>query len=110
METINDKKIGLVILKEDIINLENEQRFLKNQRKTVNLVGERKLPSWKANYKHWRNRRQLRVMYAAYGLARGKCYSEIESHYPEQNHPLTEFELKSWINQIMKDYELNKEE
>jgi len=106
MET-NNKKLGLVILKENIKNLVEEQKFFKNQRKTVNLVGDRKVEPWEAIYKHQQNREKLRIMYAAYGLARGKKYSEIENHYLEENHPLTQFQRQ--IDKVLEEYELKEE-
>jgi hypothetical protein len=104
METISKEKISLMILKENIINLEQQQKFLKNQRKTVNLIGERLIKKGDAYIKHRDNRKKLRLMYTAYGLARGKSYSEIENAYPEKNHPLIEYEC--WIDKILEDYEL----
>jgi hypothetical protein len=104
METISNKKISLVILRENISVLEQEQRFLKNQRKTVNLFDKRKMETWKAQMTHRINREKLRVMYAAYGLARGKTYSQVENVYPEENHPLKNYQ--SEINKILEDYGL----
>lgn len=104
METISKKKISLVILRENITVLEKEQRFLKNQRKTVNLIGERKIFNGQAQVKHIFNREKLRLMYAAYGLARGKNYSQIENAYPEENHPLKNYQSR--IDKILEDYEL----
>ena len=69
-----------------------EQKFLKNQRKTERLVGDRKMPAWEATMKHQQNREELRVLYAAYGVLRGKKYSEIENQYSDENHPLKEYD------------------
>ena len=35
---------------------------------------------------------ELRLLYAAYGLLRGKPFSKTESAYPEETRPLHEFE------------------
>ena len=102
METII--KTDIAKMKADIKNLVEEQKFLKNQRKTVKLVGKRKMPTWEATYKHQTNREDLRIMYAAYGLARGKSFSQTENHYPEENHPLNNYQRG--IDRILKGYEV----
>lgn len=101
METII--KINVVKLKEDIKKKVEEQKFLKNQRKTVHLVGERKIDASQAWYKHYTNREDLRVLYAAYGMARGKSFSQIENHYGEDNHPLKQYQKS--IERILSGYE-----
>lgn len=100
METI--VKIDIKKMKEDIKAKAEEQKFLKNQRKTVKLVGERKIEPSVATYKHQANREDLRVMYAVYGIARGKSFSQIENHYPEENHPLQKFQKT--IDRILEGY------
>ena len=102
METII--KIDIVKMKTDIKNLVEVQKFLKNQRKTVKLVGERKMPSYEATYKHQANREDLRIMYAAYGLARGKSFSQTENHYPEKDHPLHNYQRS--IDRITENYSI----
>jgi hypothetical protein len=87
-----EEKVKFVLFKDYIKTMADEQRFLKNQRKTEKIVGERKMPAWEATYKHQSNREKLRVLYAAYGVLRGKSYSEIENHYDEENHPLKEYD------------------
>ena len=73
METLEKTNtVGINKLKNDIKSLSQEQRELKNQMKTVRLVGERKLEPCVAAYKHWMNRRKLNLMYAAYQILRGK--------------------------------------
>ena len=90
METI--VKFDIAKMKADIKTKVEEQKFLKNQRKTVKLVGERKVEPSVATYRHQTNREDLRVMYAAYGVARGHSFSRIENHYPEENHPLQKYQ------------------
>lgn len=101
METII--KIDVTKMKADIKNKVEEQKFLKNQRKTVKLVGERKMATHVAAYKHSANREDLRIMYAAYGLARGKSFSQTENHYPEENHPLHDYQRS--IDRVLEGYE-----
>ena len=102
METI--EKIDVAKMKADIKKMVELQKHYKNQRRTEKLVGQRKMPAWEATYKHQTNREDLRVMYAAYGLARGKSFSQIENHYPEQGHPLKDNPFPSRIERIQKKY------
>lgn len=110
METIiEEKKIerievnpGITQLKEDIKNMVNDQKELKNQRRTERLKGERIMPRYEAAWKHENNRNALRLRYAAYGLMRGKTFSVTENKYPEENHPLCEFQDK--IDGLVKYY------
>ena len=67
-------------LRAEIKRLAEEQIVLKNQRKTVNLVGERTMETWKATMKHFENRIQLRLLYAALGLIRGLEMNQIETN------------------------------
>lgn len=45
---------------------------------------------------------ELRLLYAAYGLLRGKSFSKTESAYPEETHPLNRY--KSEIMEIVNLY------
>lgn len=72
--------------KESIQNLKSEikkhvekQKALKNQRKTVNIVGERTMPTYEATYQHHFCRESLRTMYIAYGFMRGKTIEQMEA-------------------------------
>jgi hypothetical protein len=100
METI--VKFDIAKMKADIKTKVEEQRFLKNQRKTVKLVGERKVEPSVATYRHQTNREDLRIMYAAYGIARGHSFSRIENHYPEDGHPLQKYQKS--IDRISEKY------
>jgi len=113
METI--EKINVAAMKADIKEMVELQKFYKNQRKTVKKDCSRKFgdmpdisPS-EATYKHQANREDLRVMYAAYGLARGKSLSQIENHYSEDNHPLSENPFPLRIERIQKKYTIKVE-
>jgi hypothetical protein len=105
METI--EKIDVAAMKADIKAMVELQKFYKNQRRTEKLVGERKLSPSDATYKHMTNREDLRVMYAAYGIARGKSFSQIENRYPEEGHPLHTYQAS--IDRIMKKYTIEVE-
>lgn len=103
MENIEKvEKVDIAKMKVDIKAMVKEQRFYKNQRRTEKLVGERKISPSEATWKHQLNREKLRVMYAAYGFARGKSYSQIENKYPEESHPLLQLEDK--ILKILEGY------
>ena len=105
METI--VKTNIAKMKEDIKKMVELQKFYKNQRKTDYIVGERKMSASDATYKHLTNREDLRVMYAAYGLARGKSFSQIENKYPEENHPLNAYQRT--IDRILDGYKMKVE-
>ena len=79
-------------LKEEIKKLSEEQRFLKDQRKTVKIVGERKVNAKEASWKHLCNREKLRILYAVHGVLKGLLFSQIENHYPEDKHPLKQYQ------------------
>jgi len=102
METI--VKFDYAKMKEDIKTKAEEQKFLKNQRKTVKIVGERVIPAKDATYKHQTNREDLRIMYAAYGIARGKSFSQIESQHGEEEHPLQRFQKS--IDRLLEKYKI----
>ena len=65
--------------RQEIAKLEKEQKELKPQRKTVNRPVEAKVHPAVAAEEVRANKRMLRKMYAAYGLMRGKTFSQIES-------------------------------
>jgi hypothetical protein len=103
METIEKiERVNVSVIKNDIKKLSEEQRFLKNQRKDVHLKGERILDPKKAAYKHMSNREDLRILYAAYGLMRGKSFSQTENKYSEEEHPLTKFLPR--ISKVIESY------
>jgi len=91
-------------MREDIKTKVEEQKFLKNQRKTVKIIGERTIPAKDAAYKHMTNREDLRIMYAAFGLARGKSFSQTENHYPELDHPLQKYQKS--IDRLLEKYKI----
>ena len=100
METI--EKVNVKKIKNDIKELAAKQKFLKNKRKTVHLVGERIMEPWEATYRHQENREKLRFMYAAYGLMRGKQFSQTENTHEEEDHPLYNYCLQQ--NQETAEY------
>lgn len=104
METMNIVKIDTQKLKSEIKELSEKQKFYRNQRKTVHIVGERQMLASEAWYQHHISRNKLRIMYAAYGIARGKSFSQIENNFPDDNHPLTGYQKQ--IDSLLKKYEV----
>jgi len=102
METI--EKIDVAKMKADIKPMVELQKHYKNQRRTEKLVGDRTMSPSDATYRHQNNREDLRVMYAAYGLARGKSFSQTENHYPEEGHPLHAYQRS--IDRISERYKI----
>lgn len=101
METII--KIDVRKMKADIKTKVEEQKFYKRQRKSDKTIfKERVIPPREAQWKHQANRQTLRVMYAAYGLARGKHFSQIENTHKEDPHPLTQYQGQ--IDKILEKY------
>lgn len=103
-----EEKVNFVLFKDYIMTMAEEQKFLKNQRKTEHLIGDRKMPATEATMKHQSNREKLRILYAAYGVLRGKKYSEIENHYDEENHPLKEYDRA--IERVLIEHKFLKSE
>lgn len=91
------------LLKNRIMELSTEQRSLKNQRKTINIVGERTMQPWEATMRHGENRYQLRFLFAAYAVMRGRSFSQVESGYPDDDHPLNY--AKDKVQKIIDYYE-----
>lgn len=92
-------------LREEIAALEEQQINMKAQRKTVNLKVKRTVSPYTAAQTVDENRGKLRIMYAAYGLMRGKRFNQVENQWDKKNndiHPL--YGLASQINKILNKY------
>ena len=100
METL--VKINIAEMKDAIKKASEIQKFYKNQRKTVHIKGDRLMTAKEATWQHQLNRHKLRIMYAAYGIARGKSLSQIEARWSEENHPLKKYQYD--INKLLKQY------
>ena len=107
METTFNKE-AIKSLKLDIEASSALQRAMKNQRKTVHLKGERIIQPDEASMHVYLDGLKLRIMYAAYGLMRGKSFSQTENHYPEENHPLNKY--KNAINKCIEVHTKHVEE
>jgi hypothetical protein len=104
METTFNKT-AVISIKNQIKSEAEIQKALKNQRKTVKLKGERVMDPKEASWKVFLQSQKLRILYAAYGLMRGKKLSQIENNHPEENHPLSKY-----ANAINKCIEVHSKE
>jgi len=95
-------KTSIAMMKDVIKESVEKQKSLKNQRKTKNLIGERTMEPGTASWKYSDNKQLLRIMYAAYGLMRGKAFSQTENKFPEEDHPLKEFQTS--IDKMVESY------
>jgi len=90
-------KQSIQTLKEHIKQLSASQKAIKPQRKEVHFDGKRTMPAWKAVQQHLINRYDLRHLYIAYGIMRGRTIDQIE---PKRK---TKFD-QSKVNQIIESY------
>lgn len=70
-------------LVKEIKTLAEQQVICKNQRKTINLEGDRTMTPNEAIYKHEDNRYQLRHMYAALGVMRGRDLETVDQNHAD---------------------------
>jgi len=95
-------------LKNAINEIATTQKVLKQNRKTVNFIGERSIPAYEAAYKVQSNKYELRHMYLAYGILRGKDLKTIDSGVGKPfdvNKPL----LLDYANKIAEKYPFEEE-
>lgn len=103
------KKLNISQLKSDIKKLAENQKFYRNQRKSVYIIGERKMTPSEAQFRHTVNSHELRLMYAAYGLMRGKTFNQVECHYSaSEKHPLESYKLN--IEKLIEKYSIIDED
>jgi len=93
-------------LRQAIKEVATSQKDLKNQRKSVKIVGERTMSESQAAYYHGLNRVKLRVMYMALGLLRGKEQSQIELNPKE---PINMFSLNKLIEKHGNEFTRDEE-
>lgn len=92
------------IIKESSLKVRN----LKNQRKAVNIIGERTIDLYRAVLLVNKEKRDLRKYHIAYGLLRGRTYEQIEQKVRDENK-LTKYDWKL-INSLIEKYKVNNEE
>lgn len=106
---VSNFKSNINRFKTDIKLLAEQQKSLRNQRKAVHLVGERTMNPNEASNLHLSNGNKLRIMYAAYGLMRGKSFSQTESHYAgAEKHPLEDYRFE--IDKLIQKYSVETTE
>lgn len=91
-------------LKSDIKLLAEKQSYYRNQRKTINIVGERETSSSDATSSHFYNRHKLRLLYAVQGLLKGKTFKEIEPKNKPWKEPLDSFYIKKKLEKLLLQY------
>ncbi len=67
-------------LKQQIKVIAEQQKVLKNQRRTIHIQGERTMEPWKASINHFSNREKLRELYLISGLLKGKSIEVIDKN------------------------------
>jgi hypothetical protein len=104
METIIEK-INVKKLREDIKVLVEEQKFLKDQRKTIYNKLERKIDPWRATMDHTYNRTELSIMYAALLVLRGKSIEEAaKAHISKKGGEWAFNQNKDKIQRVIDTY------
>lgn len=78
-------KESILLLKQEIKRLSEDQKELRNQRKSVHIKGDRIISAGAAANTHFWNRITLSHMYYAYAIMRGKVpipfkHKEINTH------------------------------
>lgn len=91
-------KVAVRQMKSDIKTLVAEQKSLKPQRKTVHFAGTRTVSPGTAVADHLFNRYELRHMYIAYAIMRGKTLDQVEPNRKTQPN-------EKAITKILKKYD-----
>ena len=108
METI--EKVNVEKFKEDIKEAAEQQKFLKDQRKTVHIKGERKMEPWEATMKHEHNRIDLSIMYAALLVSKGWSIDEAaKAHISKKCEDWVFEENKNEIQKLIDKYKEESE-
>ena len=102
-------KINVEKLREDIKKLVEEQKYLKDQRKTVHIKGQRKMEPWQATMRHAQNREDLSIMYAALLVLRGWSIDEAAKAHLPKCFDWYYDRLKPQIQELIDEYKEDKE-
>ena len=104
----NIEKINISKLKEEIKKLSTNQKFFKEQRKTVNIKNKRIIEPWEANYKHNINREKLSIMYATLLVLNGFSLKEATNmHLSKKDNYIFETN-KNKVYKILNSYKENE--
>lgn len=91
-------------MKSIIVKKSNDQRYLKDQRKTVHNRHERNIEPFNAVYIHQRNRNYIRSMFYLYDLIRGKNSLEMRaSDYPNYRRIIDELNAEKYLTLSIED-------
>lgn len=101
-------KINVAKLKEDIKKLVEEQKYLKDQRKTVHIKGERKMEPWQATMRHAQNREDLSIMYAALLVLKGWSIDEAAKAHLSKCFDWYYDRLKGQIQELIDEYKVKE--
>jgi len=97
-------------IKQEIKRLAEMQVVLRDQRKTVYNKLDRTIESSVAAGKHSDNRFRLRILYAAYGLLKGKSLEEVKENYGTSDCYFDTFDSnKTQIDSIVSQHKLEFE-
>lgn len=100
-------KYNVKAIKDQIHNEVLMQKALKNQRKTVHLKGERIMQPSEATWRSQLQSQKLRILYAAYGLMRGKSFEVTEKRSDTSTeHPLNKY--KNAIDKCLAVFEIKE--
>jgi hypothetical protein len=94
-------KKNIQTMKEDIKLKVQEQKIAKANRKTVQIQVERTMSPTEAYFKSIKLKEELRHMYLAYGVLRGKTPEVIEQNAKTPYN-------KDWVKRITEKYELSQ--
>jgi len=96
-------------LKNEIKKLAETQSVLRDQRKSVYNRLERTVEPRKAAWEHAANREQLRIMYAAQAILRGKTIEEIHQENPTKAiDKLSILQLRAQIEKLVEIHQDEK--
>ena len=109
METI--EKVNVDQLRKEIKKLVEKQKWLKNQRKTVNKDCSRKegdpedIEPWEATMKHYHNRKELSVMYSVLLVLRGWSEDDAaDAHLSKKDESWTFDSMKDKMKKVLESY------
>ena len=91
-------------IKIEIKKLAENQKILKNQRKTVHIQGERLMESWKAEYLHRESRHKLRLLYATYAILKGKTIEQFNIENPSKDETNSILNYRNKIEKLVEEY------
>ena len=86
------------------------QVFLKNQRKTEKIVGNREMSPSEATWKHQVNKAKLSAMYIAYGVMRGKDLEEQLKAHASKRDDYTISNARNNAENMLGKYKLEQKE